>query len=60
MIRCLFSVSAADETVSTVEDNVIRQISGELQLSHGEFIEARSEFRDYLGVFKDPGDRRPR
>jgi len=60
LLRCLFSVSAADETVSTVEDNVIRQISGELRLPHSDFIEVRSEFRDYLGVFKEPGDRRDR
>lgn len=56
LLRCLFAVSAADETVSTVEDNVILQITTELRLEHADFIAARSEFRDYLGVLKHPED----
>lgn len=59
LLRCLFAVSAADETVSTVEDNVIRQISTELRLEHSDFIEARSEFRDYLGVLRQLDDPEP-
>ena len=56
LLRCLFAVSAADETVSTVEDNVIRQITTELRLEHADFIELRSEFRDYLGVLRQSDD----
>jgi uncharacterized tellurite resistance protein B-like protein len=55
LVDCLFAVSAADETVSTVEDNVIRQISDELLLDRAEFIGVRSRYRGNLGVFKqDP------
>jgi uncharacterized tellurite resistance protein B-like protein len=55
LIDCLFAVSAADETVSTVEDNVIRQISDELLLDRADFIGVRSGYRENLGVFKpDP------
>lgn len=58
LLHCLFAVSASDDTVSTVEDNVIRQIADELKLDHADFINARSAFRDYLGVLRD-GSRRP-
>jgi uncharacterized tellurite resistance protein B-like protein len=54
LLRCLFAVSAADEHVSTAESNVVSQIAEELLLSHDDFIAVRTEFRDYLGVFKKP------
>ena len=57
LLQCLFAVSAADESISTAEDNEIRRISRELRLGHDDFIEARSAFRDYLAVLKD--NRRP-
>jgi uncharacterized tellurite resistance protein B-like protein len=55
LLDCLFAVSAADETISTTEDNVVRQISDELRLERSDFIAVRSRFRDQLGVFKQPG-----
>jgi uncharacterized tellurite resistance protein B-like protein len=54
LLDCLFAVSAADEAVSTVESNVIRQIADELQLDHRDYIEVRSRYRDDLSVLKDP------
>lgn len=56
LVDCLFAVSAADESISTVEDNVIRQICAELRLEHREFIEVRSRYRDHLAVLKPPED----
>jgi len=56
LLRCLFAVSAADEDVSTVEDNVIRQIADELKLDHADFIAVRREFRDRLGVLRRDDD----
>jgi uncharacterized tellurite resistance protein B-like protein len=56
LLDCLFAVSAADETITTVESNVIRQIAEELLLDHADFIEVRSRFRDRLAVLKDPRD----
>jgi uncharacterized tellurite resistance protein B-like protein len=52
LLECLFAVSAADESISTVEDNEVRQIADELRIEHPEFIAARSAFRDYLAVLK--------
>ena len=55
LLDCLFAVSAADETVTTVEDNVVRQISDEMMLDRSDFIGVRSRYRDHLGVLKqDP------
>lgn len=52
MLHCLYAVSAADESISTREDNEIRNISKELLLSHQDFIDVRLEYRDYLSVLK--------
>jgi uncharacterized tellurite resistance protein B-like protein len=52
LLNCLFAVSAADESISTVEDNEVSQIADELRIEHDEFIEVRSRFREYLAVLK--------
>lgn len=54
LLECLFAVSAADRSVSTVEDNEIRRISKELRLSHKDFIQTRLGFREHLAVLKKP------
>jgi len=61
LLRCLFAVSAADRSISLVEDNEVRKISRELQLEHADFIAARSAFRQYLAVLKKapPGGAAP-
>lgn len=56
LLDCLFAVTAADENITNEEDNVVKQIAGELKLSHDEYIAARSRFREYLAVLK-PGRR---
>jgi len=56
LLRCLFAVSAADESVSVIEDNEIRRISKELLLDHSDFIEVRRSFREYLSVLRKPGE----
>ena len=55
LLDCLFAVSAADDSISTAEDSVIRQIATELQLEHAEFISVRTRFRDQLAVLKKKG-----
>ena len=57
LLNCLFAVAAADENITSEEDNVVKQIASELKLSHDEYIAARSRFKEYLAVLK-PG-RRP-
>ncbi len=55
LLDCLFAVSAADESISATESNVIRQIATELQLEHADFIRVRTRFREHLAVLKkDP------
>ena len=54
LVRCLFAVSASDESVSVQEDNEIRRICNELRLTHDDFISVRSEFRDNLSVLRRP------
>jgi len=52
LLRCLFAVSAADESVMVREDNEIRQISRELKIVHADFVTARAEVRSHLAVLK--------
>jgi len=52
LLDCLFAVSAADASISTIEDNVIRQIATELRLEHKDFITVRARYRDHLAVLK--------
>ncbi|HXC53580.1 MAG TPA: TerB family tellurite resistance protein [Candidatus Limnocylindrales bacterium] len=52
LIDCLFAVSAADESISTAEDNEIVRICAELQLPREEVVEARGRYRKYLEVLK--------
>ena len=54
LLHCLFAVSAADNNISTVEDNEVSQIADELRIEHKDFIAIRSKFRDYLAVLKKP------
>jgi uncharacterized tellurite resistance protein B-like protein len=39
LLRCLFAVSAADQSISSVEDNEMRQIASELSVDHREYTE---------------------
>lgn len=52
LLDCLFAVAAAEDGISTTEDNEIRQIVNELGLSHPDFIAVRSRWKDQLTVFK--------
>ncbi len=54
LLHCLFAVGAADDSISATESNVVRQIAGELELDHADFIAVRSRFRDQLAVFQKP------
>jgi uncharacterized tellurite resistance protein B-like protein len=52
LLRCLFALAAADESVATLEDNEIRGISRELAIEHGDFVRARMEVREHLAVLR--------
>jgi uncharacterized tellurite resistance protein B-like protein len=52
LLDCLFSVSAADRSIRTIEDNEIRRIASELHVGHDEFIAARSAHLEHLEVLR--------
>jgi uncharacterized tellurite resistance protein B-like protein len=52
LLECLFAVAASDKVISSAEDREIRLICDELLLTHEQFIAARYEFREFLGVLK--------
>jgi len=54
LLDCLFAVSASDEEVSGTEEAEMRRIVAELDLSHSDFIAARSKFREYIAILKRP------
>lgn len=55
LLECLFAVSAADAHVSSVEENEIRRVAKELDLTHADYIEARMQYREHIGVLKQGG-----
>lgn len=54
LLRCLFAVSAADESISAAEDNEISLIASELNIDHREYTALKAEFKNYLAVLKKP------
>jgi uncharacterized tellurite resistance protein B-like protein len=53
LLRCLFAVSAADESISVAEDNEVRRVASELRLEHRDFIAARTAWRQHLAVLRE-------
>ena len=53
LIDCMFAVAAADESISTVEDNEVSQVADELRIEHKDFIAIRSTYRNHLAVLKN-------
>ncbi len=53
LVRCLFRVAAADQSISLLEDNEISQIASELSLGRDEVGAIRAEFRESLAVLKN-------
>ena len=52
LLDCLFAVSAADDSISSVEESQIRQIASELGFSHRQFVEARTAYSEHREVLK--------
>ena len=58
LLECMFAVSAADESISTVEESQIRQIASELGFTHRQFVQARlawSDRREVMRPFHEDG-----
>ncbi len=52
LLDCLFAVSAADESISGVEEAQIRQIASELGFSHRDYVTARSAYNEHREVLR--------
>jgi uncharacterized tellurite resistance protein B-like protein len=52
LLDCLYSVAAAEASISVAEDNEIRKIASELGLEHPDVIQVRSRYRDKLAVLQ--------
>ncbi len=52
LLDCLYTVSASDENISTVEDNEIGKIAKELNLGRKALIRAREANAAYLSVLR--------
>jgi uncharacterized tellurite resistance protein B-like protein len=55
LLRCLLAVSAADQNVSSDEENEIRRIAGELDVQHEDFIAARTSYKKHIARLRDAG-----
>ena len=52
LLHCLFEVSAADDSISLVEENEVRRIAGELRFEHTEFSAIRSKYNSARSILK--------
>jgi uncharacterized tellurite resistance protein B-like protein len=52
LLDCLYAVSAADQSVTVVEDNEISRIVNELRLEHADLVAARTRYRQFLSVLR--------
>jgi uncharacterized tellurite resistance protein B-like protein len=52
LLYCLFEVSAADDSISVAEEELIRQISHELEFTHADYIAARSAYSAKRAVLR--------
>jgi uncharacterized tellurite resistance protein B-like protein len=52
LLHCLFAVTAADDSISLVEEEEVRQVANELGIEHSRFTEIRASFRDQREVLR--------
>ena len=52
LLDCVFAVSAADESVTAIEESQARQISKELGLTHDDFITARAVYLEHVEALR--------
>ena len=52
LIRCLLAVAAADDTITTREDNEIFEVAAEIGVDRRDVVAIRSQWKDYLGSMR--------
>ena len=56
LLHCLFAVSAADDSISSVEESQVRQIASELGFADRDFVAVRLQYSDKRAVLRNlPG-----
>lgn len=52
LLRCFFAVCAADDSITLLEEEEVRQMATELGFEHAEYTAARAAFREHREVLK--------
>ena len=52
LLDALFRISAADDSIATVEDNEVRRVASQLKLEHADYIAVRRRHLEHLQVFR--------
>jgi uncharacterized tellurite resistance protein B-like protein len=50
LLRCLYAIAAADETITTVEDNEIFEIAAAMSVDREDVVALRVEWKEFLGT----------
>jgi uncharacterized tellurite resistance protein B-like protein len=56
LLDCLYAVSAADRSITVLEDNEISRIAQALKLEHSDLVRARLLYKQYLSVLQRSDD----
>ena len=56
LLHCLFAVTAADDSISLVEEEELRQVANELGIDHAEFTAIRSRFSEKRAILQPRAD----
>ena len=54
LMRCLFAVSATDESISTAEESEIHRIANELRIDHPDLVALRVAHQRHLPGLRQP------
>lgn len=53
LLDCMYTVAAADGTVTIAEDEEIKQVGTALMIPHGQIMDIRAKHRDQLEILRD-------
>ena len=53
LLRCVFALSAAEDSISIAEEREIQKLARELKIEHAEVVKLRLEYRQHLPGLSD-------
>lgn len=56
LLHCMYAVSAADDSISTLEANEVGKVANELHLDRADLMHVREEYRAYLAVLNNTSE----